>query len=140
MEFKTMRLQRDTLAVVEQGKQYKQLLNQERAARKAVEDIRKEKTTVVHNQTENYDDSEKKKQHEKERLQREIERRAKEAELQRLRKLREEAEKQRCKEQEAQKKLRTMGVCCMGFRWIKQAQGYRCAGGSYYVSNTKLGL
>ncbi|BAE61204.1 unnamed protein product [Aspergillus oryzae RIB40] len=140
MEFKTMRLQRDTLAVAEQGKQYKQLLNQERAARKAVEDIRKEKTTMVYDQTENCDDSEKKKQHEKERLQREIETRAKEAELERLRKLREEAEKQRCKEQEAQKKLRTMGVCCMGFRWIKQAQGYRCAGGSYYVSNAKLGL
>ncbi|KAB8277636.1 hypothetical protein BDV30DRAFT_234507 [Aspergillus minisclerotigenes] len=135
-----MRFQRDTLAVVEQGKQYKQLLNQERAARKAVEDIRKEKTTVVHDKTENYDHSEKKKQHEKERLQREIERRAKETELERLRKLREEAEKQRCKEQEAQKKLRTMGVCCMGFRWITQAQGYRCAGGSHYVSNAKLGL
>ncbi|EIT74528.1 hypothetical protein AO1008_05141 [Aspergillus oryzae 100-8] len=112
MEFKTMRLQRDTLAVAEQGKQYKQLLNQERAARKAVEDIRKEKTTVVHDQTENYDDSEKKKQHEKERLQREIERRGKEAELERLRK----PEKRRRK------------------RWEFAAWG------SYYVSNAKLGL
>lgn len=46
------------------------------------------------------------------------------------------------KEQEvkAQRKLREMGVCVAGFRWIKQASGYRCAGGSHFVSDRQLGL
>jgi hypothetical protein len=29
----------------------------------------------------------------------------------------------------AQEKLRCMGVCPVGYWWIKQARGYRCAGG-----------
>lgn len=44
------------------------------------------------------------------------------------------------REQQVQVKLRQMGVCCAGFQWIKQASGYRCAGGSHYVSNGQLGL
>ncbi|KAL8855223.1 MAG: hypothetical protein Q9221_000129 [Calogaya cf. arnoldii] len=46
------------------------------------------------------------------------------------------------KEQEvkAQRKLREMGVCVAGFRWIKQTSGYRCAGGSHFVSDRQLGL
>jgi hypothetical protein len=44
------------------------------------------------------------------------------------------------KEQQVQQKLSQMGVCCMGFRWIKQAGGYRCAGGSHYVSDSQLGI
>ncbi|KAL8906627.1 MAG: hypothetical protein Q9171_006195 [Xanthocarpia ochracea] len=49
----------------------------------------------------------------------------------------------RRKEQEvqAQKKLREMGVCVAGFRWIKQqGSGYRCAGGTHFVSDAQLGL
>jgi hypothetical protein len=44
------------------------------------------------------------------------------------------------KERQAQTKLRHMGVCCQGYQWIKQSSGYRCAGGSHYVSNGQLGL
>ena len=44
------------------------------------------------------------------------------------------------REQQAQAKLQQLGVCFMGFRWIKQAGGYRCAGGSHYVSDGELGL
>jgi hypothetical protein len=36
--------------------------------------------------------------------------------------------------------LRQMGVCVAGFRWIKQASGYRCAGGTHYISNSQLGV
>jgi hypothetical protein len=50
------------------------------------------------------------------------------------------AEEERRKEAVAQQKLRKMGVCCMGYRWIKQMGGYGCAGGGHYVSNEQLGL
>ena len=68
---------------------------------------------------------------ETERIQRELERRRKEEELAEL-------ERQRKQEKANQQKLREMGVCCAGFRWIKQANGYRCAGGSHFVSDAQL--
>lgn len=43
-------------------------------------------------------------------------------------------------EAEVQSKLREMGVCVAGFRWIKQSGGYRCAGGSHFISNSQLGI
>lgn len=49
-------------------------------------------------------------------------------------------EQERKREQAVQAKLRELGICPMGFRWIKQASGYRCAGGSHFVSNLELGL
>lgn len=51
-----------------------------------------------------------------------------------VRKLLEEEERRR-KEQEAQQKLMSMGVCPVGYQWIKQSSGYRCAGGSHYMSD-----
>ncbi|KAE8349886.1 P-loop containing nucleoside triphosphate hydrolase protein [Aspergillus coremiiformis] len=131
-------LQRDKLSAEEQETQYKQLLAEEKSARQALKDAEKQAVAAYPDETKNKGDDEKKRRHEQERLQRELERRAQEDELSRLQKQREEAEKQRRKEQETQKKLRTMGVCCMGFRWIKQARGYRCAGGSHYVSNEAI--
>ncbi|KAJ7104159.1 P-loop containing nucleoside triphosphate hydrolase protein [Mycena belliarum] len=65
----------------------------------------------------------------------ERERLAREAEA---RKMAEAAERK--KEAKAQAALRDMGVCVAGFRWIKQGGGYRCAGGSHFVSNAKLGI
>lgn len=81
-----------------------------------------------------------KRRHEEERLKRENERRAYEEELARLRKIKAAEAERRRKEREAQQKLRQMGVCVAGFRWIKQAAGYRCAGGSHFVSDAQLGL
>ena len=52
---------------------------------------------------------------------------------------REQAE-QKHKEDRAQAKLREMGVCAQGFRWVKQANGYRCAGGMHFVSDRELGI
>ena len=57
-------------------------------------------------------------------------------ELERVR-LREVGQK---REAQVQVRLREMGVCCMGYQWIKQCDGYRCAGGSHFVSNGQLGL
>lgn len=50
------------------------------------------------------------------------------------------AEEERRKEAVAQQKLRDLGVCVAGFRWIKQKGGYRCAAGGHYVGNEQLGL
>ena len=35
-------------------------------------------------------------------------------------------------------RVRMIGRCCMGYDWIKQADGYRCAGGSHYVSDSMV--
>ncbi|CCM06492.1 uncharacterized protein FIBRA_08761 [Fibroporia radiculosa] len=52
-----------------------------------------------------------------------------------------EAEAQRRKQEaKAQAALRQMGVCVAGYRWIKQEGGYRCAGGSHFVSDGALGI
>jgi hypothetical protein len=52
----------------------------------------------------------------------------------------EEERKRRKEEARIQAKLRTMGVCVAGFRWIKQASGYRCAGGFHFIDNAALGI
>ena len=52
----------------------------------------------------------------------------------------EEEERRRKEEARVQHKLREMGVCVAGFRWIKQSSGYRCAGGSHFISNAALGI
>lgn len=48
------------------------------------------------------------------------------------------AAEQKKKEAAAQEKLRKIGVCCAGFQWIRQSSGYRCAGGSHFVSHGQL--
>jgi len=37
-----------------------------------------------------------------------------------------------------QKKLQKVGKCIAGFEWLKVKGGYRCAGGSHFVSDAKL--
>ena len=85
-------------------------------------------------------DAESKRRHEEARLKRELERRARDAELAEIERKRKEKEAEKKREALAQKKLRDLGVCPVGYRWIKQMQGYRCAGGSHFVSDTQLGL
>ncbi|KAF9042770.1 P-loop containing nucleoside triphosphate hydrolase protein [Hymenopellis radicata] len=65
------------------------------------------------------------------------EREKQEAELKRRQ---ERLEKQRKEEIRVQTRLRQMGVCVAGFVWIKQAGGYRCAGGTHFASNAQLGI
>ena len=56
-------------------------------------------------------------------------------------KARQEAERlERQREAQAQAKLRYMGICPAGFRWIKQAGGYRCEAGGHFVTDAQLGL
>jgi ATPase family associated with various cellular activities (AAA) len=55
--------------------------------------------------------------------------------------LRREAEAKRKREEvQVQAKIRRMGVCVQGFQWIKQRHGYRCAGGTHFLSNAVLGI
>jgi len=65
---------------------------------------------------------------------------ARQRELEELERRREAVVEERKREVKAQARLREMGVCEAGFRWIKQASGYRCAGGSHFVSDAQLGL
>ena len=64
---------------------------------------------------------------------------AKQQAEERLRRVKEALERQQKKEKRVQEKLRHMGVCPVGYQWIKEASGYRCAGGSHFVSNMRLG-
>jgi SOS response regulatory protein OraA/RecX len=65
---------------------------------------------------------------------------AREKALAALKKKQEEEERKRREEVKVQQKLRQMGVCMAGFGWIKQSDGYRCAGGFCFASNAQLGI
>jgi hypothetical protein len=58
----------------------------------------------------------------------------------RLRRIQEKEEKRKQEEAQVQRKLEDMGVCPMGYRWRKQVSGYRCEGGSHFVSHSQLGI
>lgn len=122
---------------------YQELLEVEREAQDAAKEAR-EREEAYANQAAlergEQDDDEERKRYERERLRRELERRAIEDEADRILKQREQEQQRRKQEQKAQQKLRDMGVCPVGYRWNKQASGYRCAGGSHYVSNNQLGM
>ena len=51
-----------------------------------------------------------------------------------LQKAKEERERKMALEAASQAALRRMGVCPAGFQWNRQGDGWRCAGGSHYVS------
>ena len=77
---------------------------------------------------------------EKARLKEQAARRARERAAAELQAKKEEERRQREQEAKAQRKLRELGVCSAGFRWIKMGDGYRCAGGAHFVSASQLGL
>lgn len=59
----------------------------------------------------------------------------------RLQELRARAAREgQAQEARIQAKLQQIGRCVAGFAWIKQATGYRCAGGAHFVTNAALGL
>lgn len=111
------RLQQDKAAAQAQEQEFLQLLEQEAQLQAALDQANNE---------------ENKRLHETSRLQRQ----AHEALQQKCL-----AEEVRCRQEaQAQKKLQEMGVCCAGFRWVKQLGWYRCAGGAHWVGDEVLGL
>ncbi|OTB00030.1 hypothetical protein M426DRAFT_15846 [Hypoxylon sp. CI-4A] len=53
---------------------------------------------------------------------------------------RKEQEERVKREKAIQKIVQKMGKCPIGYDWIPQGGGYRCAGGSHFVSNGDLGI
>lgn len=129
-------LQQDKRTAEAAEKAYHELLSEEQNLQQGLEKIQKK--PQQNNKPDG--DDEAARRYEQARLQHELERRKHEEELEKLRKRREAIEQKRKKEQQAQKKLREMGVCVAGFRWIKQGSGYRCAGGTHFVSDGELGI
>jgi hypothetical protein len=123
-------LEQDKQAEKEAESLYQTLIENENTAEKELQELPEPP------EDDSDPDHEAKREHERRRLE-ELRRRAR---LEELRREREEKEKARREEQRIQQKLRQMGVCVAGFRWIKQASGYRCAGGSHYISNEALGI
>jgi hypothetical protein len=59
-------------------------------------------------------------------------------ELEEIERKKRELEEKLRREAMEQAKLAQMGVCPMGFHWIRQSGGYRCAGGSHWVSDGEM--
>ncbi|KAF9264149.1 P-loop containing nucleoside triphosphate hydrolase protein [Marasmius fiardii PR-910] len=60
-------------------------------------------------------------------------------EQEKLEATRKEQERQQQEEARVQQQLQQMGVCEAGYEWIKESGGYRCAGGSHFISDSQLG-
>ncbi|KAJ9255512.1 hypothetical protein DTO212C5_9142 [Paecilomyces variotii] len=135
-------LQQDKAAAQVREKEYLDLQEDERIQEKAHQKAKEDEDNAIREleDARQRADDEARARHEQARLQRELERRKREEELDKIRKMKEQMEQERRREQKAQEKLRKMGVCVAGFRWIKQSGGYRCAGGSHWVSDAQLGL
>ena len=114
------------------------------AAHRKNEEIQKEELRKLQQREAEAKDAEERaailREREKARLIEQGVRRAREKVAADLRAKREEERKQREQEEKAQQKLRQLGVCPAGFRWIKMGDGYRCAGGTHFVPASQLGL
>ncbi|KAF2742814.1 P-loop containing nucleoside triphosphate hydrolase protein [Sporormia fimetaria CBS 119925] len=116
-------LERDKHAMVAKEREFRRLQQEKRQYEERIREfIVAEKAAA---------DEEERRFREQARIAAELERRRRDEELVAI-------EKERQKEAEKQKKLRMLGPCPMGYRWIKQASGYRCAGGSHTLSDTEI--
>jgi len=61
-----------------------------------------------------------------------------ERELAEIERKRQELEEKLLRQAREQEKLARMGVCPVGYHWIRQSGGYRCAGGSHWVSDGQM--
>lgn len=116
-------LERDKHALVAREQEYKQRQKEKHQEEQRIKDlIRAEKAAAQ---------DEERRRLEKARIEAELRRRQRDAEMAAI-------ERQRAEEREMQEKIRMMGPCPMGFRWIKGSGGYRCAGGSHWLSDAQI--
>lgn len=63
---------------------------------------------------------------------------AKRAKEEALRKLEEQRRVELAKEAAAQTAIRRMGVCVAGYSWLRKGSGWRCAGGTHFLSGNAV--
>jgi hypothetical protein len=61
-----------------------------------------------------------------------------EAELREIERKKQELQEKLRRETEERAKLKRSGRCPMGYQWIRQSGGYRCAGGSHWVPDSQM--
>jgi hypothetical protein len=116
-------LELDKKAAMVREEEFKRLQKEELEEEQRIEEMKKAELQAMVD--------EERRQLEQERIQKELARRHREQILAEL-------EEQRRKEREAQRKLRVMGVCPVGYRWIREGSGYRCTGGSHFISHAQV--
>jgi hypothetical protein len=116
-------LERDKHAMVAKEREYRKLQEEKRQELERIKEfIRAEKAAA---------DDKERRIREQARIAAELERRRRDEELAAI-------ERERQKEMERQKKLRFLGLCPMGFVWIKSSGGYSCAGGAHWLSDAQI--
>ena len=136
-------LQQDKQAAEAREHEY-QLLEQERILNQQIaeqEELRaKQELERLKKAEQDARDDEERRLKEAERIKRELDMRRLEDMRVKMEQERQKREQARLKEELAQKKLKNLGGCVQGYRWIKQAGGYRCAGGAHFVTDAQLGI
>jgi hypothetical protein len=132
-------LKSDKHAAAEREKQHRELLDQEEKAQEQL-NTKVAAELEARRRAEEESDAEARRLLEEERLKREREWREHMETVAKIELEKKAREQERRREEAVQARLRQMGVCVAGFRWIKQASGYRCAGGTHYISNSQLGV
>ena len=116
-------LSRDKHALIAREQEYKQRQKEKQQEEQRIRDlIRAEKAAAR---------DEERRRFEQMRIEAELVRRQRDAELAAI-------EEQRAKEKEMQRKIQMLGPCPMGFVWIKGSGGYRCAGGAHWLSDAYI--
>ncbi len=118
-------LERDKQAMIAKEREFQRLQEEKRKEEERIEELKRAEKAAA--------DEEERRKREAERIAAELERRRREELLAAI-------ERERQREAEMQKRLRTLGLCPAGFQWIKQAGGYRCAGGSHWLDDSQLGM
>jgi hypothetical protein len=118
-------LERDKRAFIAREEEHRRAQEEKRQEEQRILDLIRAEQAAA--------DEEERRIREAERIKAVLERRRRDAELAAL-------EEQRAREKKTQQRLRELGPCPAGYHWIKQASGYRCAGGSHWLSDAQIGV